>query len=453
MQKYLFDTKTNTIITDAIELIPGIWVHEDGNRHICTDAQIGDELSNCRFRILDEEAVLKIQKAIRSEVQVKQDKHLTQGKEETPDNNLMNIVPGDNDNMPLWFSEYIKKYNVEGGKQSDIRETYHYDKEAWIKYLCDSSFPSTFIAGYKIVKNLLENEVVASCFKESNELLLADVGCGNGGATIGAITAINEVLPNINKITFEAYDYNEHALEIFKDCIKAYPYFSKITINGAFNTLQLIPSAEKSNVKACTLESFKDNFLREKSYDFILCFKMINELIYNHSFPLESTYFNFFNTLAPLLSDKGFLLVFDVFKSAEKDNDGNYLDNNEYGKELNKQGRCFVAQNEGFKSIIPIPCALVEGGCDDKGYCSQQRLFKASGGRAFPATYKVITRNDFANKILQSIARRPTSEYIIQETKQRGKKHCNNNGSNSFIKFSECVCNDEGNYSNGFELK
>ena len=27
MQTFLFDTKTNTVITDAIELILGIWVH------------------------------------------------------------------------------------------------------------------------------------------------------------------------------------------------------------------------------------------------------------------------------------------------------------------------------------------------------------------------------------------------------------------------------------------
>lgn len=445
MTTYLLDTKTNTVITDAIEIVPGVWVHED-NRNICTDAQIGD---GRRFRILDEKSAMKIpHKTIIPEKQIKQDMRITQDEVATRQNILECIIPRD-DTMPLWFTEYIKKYSVEGGKQTDIRNTYDYDEKDWIEYLCDSSFPSTYIAGYKIVKNLLENTVVATSFADSNELLIADIGCGNGGATIGAITAIYEILPNINKITIEAYDYNENALKIFKDCIDAYPKIGQIEVG--FKTIQLIPQTNKTNENAFTLEGLK-RLLQEKSYDFILCFKMINELIFNHKFPLRSTYFQFFNTIAPLLSVKGFLVVLDVYKSAEKDDNGKYLDENEYGKELNKQGRQFVKENEGFKSIIPIPCALVEGGCDDRGYCSQQRLFKAKDGRAFPATYKVITRKKFAEEILKSVDKGQTSEYIIQETKTNGKRHCNNNGYNVFSKLSECICCDEDSYRDGFEL-
>lgn len=359
------------------------------------------------------------------------------------------------DDMPKWFIEYIEQFSVNAGRQSGIRETYLFDRNQWLEYLCDSSFPSTFMAGYKIVKNLLENAVVASYMQSKESLSLADIGCGNGGATIGVITAIEECLPEIKSISVEAYDCNKYALDIFKDCLEAYSINSNIEITPTFQKVAIVAKEEndKKNEGKFTLDSLSDQFFDKKSFDFILCFKMINELILNHHFDIKKAYYDFFNIFAPHLSDNGVLIVLDVYMSAEKDEEGKILDKNEYGKELNRQGRVFVVKHSNYKAIVPIPCALVMNGCEDKGFCMQIRRFQVKDGRGFPATYKVICKEKFATEIIKSLELHDVNKYVIAEKKDRSKEHCHNNGSNKFSKLKERICQQDGDYYDGYDLK
>lgn len=416
MPTHLFDTKNNTVITDAVEIVNGIWVHANGNRHICTDAQIGDELSGRRFRFIDDDSAKRI---IAEQEKLKEKKRLNIEEErlrkqeekkrleqerrekEIDQQHKQFLIPAEDD-MPEWFKAYIKQFEVNSGKQFGIRKTYQFDRNQWLEYLCDSSFPSTFMAGYKIVKNLLENTVIADRMRSKESLSIVDIGCGNGGATIGVITAIEECLPKIKSIHIEAYDYNKNALDIFKNCLNAYSSYSKIIITPTFQKVAIVAKKEndKKNEGKFTLDSLSDQFFYKKSFDFILCFKMINELILNHEFEIKSAYYNFFDKFASKLSDYGFLIVLDVFMSAEKDENGRNLDNSEYGKELNRQGRRFVAENQHYQAIVPIPCALVRNGCNDSGYCKQIRRFQSKNGRGFPATYKVICEAKFAKQII-----------------------------------------------------
>lgn len=359
------------------------------------------------------------------------------------------------DDMPKWFKEYIKQFSANSGKQSGIRETYKYNAVQWIQYLCDSSFPSTFMAGYKIVKNLLENAVIADIMQSKESLSIVDIGCGNGGATIGVITAIEECLPKIKSIHIEAYDCNKDALDIFKNCLNAYSSYSKIKITPTFQKVAIVAKEEndKKNEGKFTLDSLSDQFFDKKSFDFILCFKMINELILNQGFEIKSAYYNFFDKFASKLSDYGFLIVLDVFMSAEKDENGRNRDNSEYGKELNMQGRRFVAKNQHYQAIVPIPCALVPNGCNDIGYCKQIRRFQSKNGRGFPATYKVICEAKFARQIIKSLKQHDVNKYVIAEMKNGSKEHCHNDGANKFSCLNERNCQQDRDYYDGYDLK
>lgn len=365
------------------------------------------------------------------------------------------LLPGDKNTMPKWYNEYTSKFTIEGGKQSDIRKTYRYDRDQWIEYLCDSSFPSSFMAGYKIVKNLLENPVVAKSFEGKKDLRLADIGCGNGGATMGAITAIEEKLQTINTVEIVAYDHNSNARTIFQECLAAYTKHSRLCFNPFFGHCTFVTQNPKRTQD--TFDTFNNNKLKG-DFNFILCFKVINELIFNHNFDLSSAYGDFFASFAPKISERGFLVVLDVSMSAEKDEKGDYIDENKYGNALNKQGRLFITQHtDAFKAIIPIPCALVENGCNDRGVCKQQRLFSAAKGpddkgRVFPATYNVITRAEFADTILKTVPQHPTRDYIIQERKD-GKKYCCNKGPGAyFYPFQSCECKEGESYYDGYDL-
>lgn len=461
MRTYLLDTKSNTVITDPVEIAKGIWVHANGNRHICTDAQIGDELSGRRFRIINEDSAKRIiaeREKLRDQKRRNEEekKRLEQERreKEIDQQHKQFLIPAEDD-MPEWFKAYIKQFEVNSGKQFGIRKTYQFDRNQWLEYLCDSSFPSTFMAGYKIVKNLLENAVIAARMQSKESLSIVDIGCGNGGATIGVITAIEECLPKIKSIHIEAYDYNKYALDIFKNCLNAYSSYSKIIITPTFQKVAIVAKEEndKKNEGKFTLDSLNNQFFDKKSFDFILCFKMINELILNHNFDIKNAYYDFFNIFAPHLSDYGVLIVLDVYMSAEKDEEGKILDNNEYGKELNRQGRVFVVKHSNYKAIVPIPCALVMNGCEDKGFCMQIRRFQVKDGRGFPATYKVICKEKFATKIIESLESHDVNEYVIAEKKDGSKEHCHNNGSNKFYKLKERICQQDGDYYDGYDLK
>ena len=437
----LYDTKNNLIISDAVELIPGIWVHQD-NRHICTDAQIGKRGSGKRYALLPDDA---------PEVLAAQE---TEQELEQRENLLRFLLPSE-DMMPIWYNNFIKSFNdVETGKQAGIRDTASFTSDQWLSYLCDSSFPSTFLAGYRILRNYLNNTAVQKEFEKLKCVRIADIGCGNGGASLGALTALVELFPNLVSITIYAYDFSTVALKMFNECLDFIKSQTSISFRLEAKRVAFIPqNKKKRQTYQHTLDSFGEQILSNKKFDIILSFKMINELIFNHNFNLSTAYYEMIRCLAPHLSEIGCMAILDISMSAEKDGDGNNIDNNSYGKELNRQSRCFERDNNQFKAVIPIPCSLIERGCPDNGYCKQQRLFASNKGRVFPATYKVIVRTELANKILAIIPQHEPKEYIVEETKDGVKNRCGYDDGRRWVPVKERACTEEETLYDGYDLK
>lgn len=471
----LYNTNTKQVIEDAVEQktsMPNlsIWLHEDGR-----PIAFSTELKNGGYKILSEDAPEVINARLKEEKKRKQieleweearkkkeeeeaakaaEEH--KKAEEDARNKerlarLQRIVPTENDDMPAWFQEYIKSLNITCGRQNGIRRTYTFSEDDWNNYF-DSSFPSTFMSGYKIVRNLINNNVVKDKYKDLTTIKIADIGCGSGGASIGAITAIEQFLPNVLEIDICAFDYNENALNVFENCLKAYqPDNEKICINK--QQIKFVPVCSDVKHNKYTLEDFGD-YLKNDTYDFILCFKMVNELIFNHKFRGD-TYKNLAHVASPHISKQGFFILLDVSQSNEKDESGKSIDDTKYARLLNTQVNKFLSENEDFGCIIPIPCAIVSTKCD-ADYCWIQRYFKSDGGREFPATYKVLTRWPFRDEILKSIEVEDSSKYIVCEKKEtdgRSKeyKRCfYTNGKRTRVE--EISENNIQNYKDGFSL-
>lgn len=339
------------------------------------------------------------------------------------------LIPSGPNQMPSWYSIYTKKYNNNGGKQEDVRSTLEFNEKSWIHYLCDSSFQSSFVAAYNIVKNLLQNGTVKDKYKDLENISIADIGCGVGGATIGVISAIEELLPNVKKIEVEAFDYNTYALQIFEDSImnpeSGWKLFTDKQISFTSSVIKFVP-IEKQKEDEYTFENFSEK-IANKQYDFTLCFKMVNELICpqnNLGFD-ERAYYHICKIMNEHIKESGFAILFDIYKSAETNpRTRTNADTINYNDLLRNQTRIFIQENQDYRVIVPVPCGLAEDCKCTK--CSTYKIIRPSGynGREFPASYRVMTMRPFAEEILNGITLKNPTMYTVMYTKDHKKKKC-----------------------------
>lgn len=251
----LFDTENNIIVSDAIELIPGIWVHQD-YRHICTDAQIGELGSGKRYALLSDDSPI--------------------GKERTELEKT--LLPAINQNgsvvLPEWLNEWIKGedafYEVDREQIKDGRELIDYG----IRWYLGSYFPKSFAEAYIIFSDLFSNSSYKSIIQEKEELSVLDIGCGTGGDTIGLISAIITSLPKIKKIKVLACDYCEEALLSLSKLILFFNRSIGKKVVEIDLTTKTTAFATKTTSEEVSLKDFAES-LSDKRFDIILSFKIM----------------------------------------------------------------------------------------------------------------------------------------------------------------------------------
>lgn len=221
------------------------------------------------------------------------------------------------------------------------------------KYL-GTYFPRSYAESFCIFDNLFQNKGYHKKISDYKKLNILSVGCGTGGDIIGLITAIEKHFPNVLEVSILAIDGNKKALSILEQIIDRIKNQSSKKIN--LKTKQTVFSSFSKFV-------FEND--TNLTFDFILSFKLINEIISMGKGILDNSYYDFVIKFLPLLSDKGIFLLLDVTTKIKHATYNPIL--------MNKQVNQAIRELQKYSTLIPIPCSEFGGVCNYD--CFYQKTF------------------------------------------------------------------------------
>lgn len=200
--------------------------------------------------------------------------------------------------LPHWLDKKI--FNDHQAIYAPEHERYEYNldlNEEELKVYLGTYFPRSYAEMFCIADNLLQNKCLKKTL-EQDEISVLDYGCGTGGEILGLITAIGRHLPH-TKISITAIDGNDGALAILKDLVECNPNKNiQVELTTFSQTLGSIEDVEKL--------AFGKN-----DYHFILCDKMVCELISKEVLPINA-YAIMAKKLTAFLHENGLLIMLDV---------------------------------------------------------------------------------------------------------------------------------------------
>lgn len=300
--------------------------------------------------------------------------------------------------LPHWLDKKI--FNNYKAIYAPEHERYEYNldlNEEELKVYLGTYFPRSYAEMFCIVDNLMQNK----CLKETlgqDEISVLDCGSGTGGEILGLITAIGKHLPHA-KINITAIDGNDGALAILKNLIESNPN-KKVQVElSTFNqTLNSIEDVEKLAFE-------------KKKYHFVLCNKIVCELISKEVLPTNA-YAIMAKKLATFLHENGLLIVLDV---TTKDKYSGYF----YPQLMNYAINDYVRKSRTIETLLPLSCACYEG-CKD--LCFMQQTFSVSHSHKSNdesrVCYRVLCKTPFKTAIMHGIETENLA-HIIHPTKYR----------------------------------
>lgn len=285
--------------------------------------------------------------------------------------------------LPHWLDKKI--FNDYQAIYAPNHERYEYNldlNEIELKVYLGTYFPRSYAEMFCIVDNLMQNK----CLKETleqEEISVLDCGCGTGGEILGLITAIGKHLPHA-KINITAIDGNEGALAILKNLVESNPNKNVQVELSTFNqTLS-------------TIEEVKKLVFEIKKYHFVLCDKMVCELISKEVLPTNA-YAIIAKKLATFLHENGLLIVLDV---TTKDVHSGYF----YPQLMNHEINDYVHKSRTIETLLPLSCACHDG-CRD--LCFMQQTFRVSHSHKSNdesrVCYRVLCKKPLKTAIMQGI--------------------------------------------------
>ena len=285
--------------------------------------------------------------------------------------------------LPHWLDKKI--FNGFQAIYAPEHKRYEYNldlNKEELKVYLGTYFPRSYAEMFCIVDNLMQNK----CLKETlgqDEISVLDCGCGTGGEILGFITAIEKHLPYV-KINVTAIDGNDSALAILKDLVESNPNKkSQIELNTYRRTLNTSDDVEK-------LVSEK------KDYHFILCDKIVCELISKEVLPINA-YAIMAKTLATSLHENGLMIMLDV---TTKDERSGYF----YPQLMNSAINEYVRKSRNIETLLPLSCAYYDD-CSD--LCFMQQTFSVSHSHKSNdesrVCYRVLCRKPFKTAIMQGM--------------------------------------------------
>lgn len=298
--------------------------------------------------------------------------------------------------LPHWLDKKI--FNDYQAIYAPNHDRYEYNldlNEIELKVYLGTYFPRSYAEMFCIVDNLMQNE----CLKETmeqDEISVLDCGCGTGGEVLGLITAIGRHLPHA-KINITAIDGNDGALAILKNLVESNPNKNVQVELSTFNQ------------KLSTIEDVEELAFEKKNYHFILCDKMVCELISKEVLPTNA-YAIMAKKLASFLHENGLLIVLDV---TTKDEYSGYF----YPQLMNHAINDYIHKSRNIETLLPLSCACYDG-CSD--LCFMQQTFSVSHSHKSNdesrVCYRVLCKKPLKVAIMQGIETAKFA-HIIHPTK------------------------------------
>jgi len=287
--------------------------------------------------------------------------------------------------LPNWLDSFIFK-NLNAKYAPDFEKfdyNLEHSEEELLIYL-GTYFPRSYAESFCIFEDLLGNKILKSKLMENKELNILDIGCGTGGNLMGLITLINKYFPSTFTLNIWAIDGNQNALKILNRIIKKFKQHSRISINQ-----NIIPGKFKDTKE---LKKIIQN-IPCQSFDFIMSFKTICEIISKGKGKLNNSYFEIFKHVCPMLNDNGLFLLLDVTTRTEHSGYFPIL--------LNEQARNFTKSYNEFKILAPLSCNTYSNICNNK--CFYQQDFSVSHKQKINdisrVAYKIIGRTIFIESL------------------------------------------------------
>ena len=299
--------------------------------------------------------------------------------------------------LPHWLDKKI--FNYHQAVYAPEHERYEYnlnlnDKE--LRVYLGTYFPRSYAEMFCIVDNLLQNKYLKETLKQ-DEISVLDCGCGTGGEILGLITAIGRHLPHA-KISITAIDGNDGALAILKDLVDSNPNKDvQVALSTFSQTLSSIEDVERLTF--------------EKRYHFVLCDKMVCELISKEVLPTNA-YAIMAKKLTTFLHENGLLIMLDV---TTKDEHSGYF----YPQLMNYAINDYIRKSRTIETLLPLSCA-----CHDKcrDFCFIQQTFNVSHSRKSndesKVCYRVLCKKSLKAAIMQGIETANLA-HIIHPTKYK----------------------------------
>lgn len=286
--------------------------------------------------------------------------------------------------LPHWIDKKI--FHEHNAIYAPEHERYEYNldlNDEELKVYLGTYFPRSYAEMFCIVDNLMQNKNFAEIIQTEEQINVFDCGCGTGGEILGLITALAKHLPQVN-INVTAIDGNEGALAILKELIESIP---SRNVHAQINTLV---QTFNTNADLVKLDNGK------KNYHFMLCDKMVCELISKKVLPNDA-YAIMAKMLASHLHENGLLIMLDV--TTKDEHTGLF-----YPQLMNKSINEYVRKSKTIETLLPLSCACNER-CKD--LCFMQQTFYVSHSHKTAdesrVCYRVLCRKALKEKVMQNI--------------------------------------------------
>jgi SAM-dependent methyltransferase len=309
--------------------------------------------------------------------------------------------------LPVWLDDFI--FNQLNAEYTPDFQRFEHNldltEDENLRYL-GTYFPRSYAESFCIFDNIFQNKSYQATIAEKTILNILSVGCGTGGDLIGLLTVIEKYCFTVSTINILAIDGNENALGILKCIVNKFEINTdkKIKLNVVQSVFSSIPEID-----------FIESEINKQQFDFILSFKMINEIISAGKGTYDNSYYEFTMKFVPLLSKEGLCVLLDVTTKAEHTTFNPIL--------MNQQVNQAIQELKNYQTLLPLSCNRNEKTCVEQ--CFTQQKFYVSHKRKTKdiskVSYRVIAKTALVNVLITD---KETAKYVLQRNGQSIDKFC-----------------------------